>query len=58
MAMESTGVYWISIFEILESEGFEVISVNARDVKQVPGQKTDYNDAQWLQKLTNFDCSG
>ena len=54
VAMESTGVYWIPIFEILESEGFEVILVNARDVKQVPGRKTDYNDAQWLQKLHQF----
>ncbi|TAN44605.1 MAG: IS110 family transposase [Nitrospirae bacterium] len=54
VAMESTGVYWIPIFELLESEGFEVILVNARDVKQVPGRKTDYNDAQWLQKLHQF----
>jgi transposase len=52
--MESTGVYWIPLFEILESEGFEVLLVNARDVKQVPGRKTDYNDAQWLQKLHQF----
>jgi len=52
--MESTGVYWIPVFEILESDGFEVILVNARDVKQVPGRKTDYNDAQWLQKLHQF----
>jgi transposase len=54
VAMESTGVYWIPVFEILESDGFEVILVNARDVKQVPGRKTDYNDAQWLQKLHQF----
>jgi transposase len=54
VAMESTGVYWIPAFEILESDGFEVILVNARDVKQVPGRKTDYNDAQWLQKLHQF----
>lgn len=54
VAMESTGVYWIPIFELLESEGFEVLLVNARDVKQVPGRKTDYNDAQWLQKLHQF----
>jgi transposase len=52
--MESTGVYWIPVFEILESDGFEVFLVNARDVKQVPGRKTDYNDAQWLQKLHQF----
>ena len=54
VAMESTGVYWIPAFEILESDGFEVILVNAREVKQVPGRKTDYNDAQWLQKLHQF----
>jgi transposase len=52
--MESTGVYWIPVFEILESDGFEVILVNAREVKQVPGRKTDYNDAQWLQRLHQF----
>ena len=54
VAMESTGVYWIPVFEILESDGFEVLLVNAREVKQVPGRKTDYNDAQWLQKLHQF----
>jgi transposase len=54
VAMESTGIYWIPLFEILESDGFEVILVNAREVKQVPGRKTDYNDAQWLQKLHQF----
>ena len=54
IAMESTGVHWIPVFEILESDGFEVILVNAREVKQVPGRKTDYNDAQWLQKLHQF----
>jgi transposase len=54
VAMESTGVYWVPVFEILESDGFEVILVNAREVKQVPGRKTDYNDAQWLQKLHQF----
>jgi transposase len=51
VAMESTGVYWIPVFEILEARGFEVLLVNARDVKQVPGRKTDVNDAQWLQQL-------
>ncbi|MFA6412218.1 MAG: IS110 family transposase [Syntrophales bacterium] len=55
VAMESTGVYYIPVFEILESDGFEVILVNAREVKQVPGRKTDYNDAQWLQKLHQFE---
>src|SRR5437762_10240823 len=45
IAMESTGVYWIPVFEILEARGFEVLLVNARDVKNVPGRKTDVNDA-------------
>ncbi len=51
VAMESTSVYWIPVFEILEARGFEVLLVNARDVKNVPGRKTDVNDAQWLQQL-------
>lgn len=51
IAMESTGVYWVPVFEILESRGFEVLLVNARNVKNVPGRKTDVNDAQWLQQL-------
>jgi transposase len=51
IAMESTGVYWIPVFELLESKGFEVLLVNARDVKTVPGRKTDFNDAQWIQRL-------
>lgn len=54
IAMESTSVYWIPAFEILETSGFEVILVNARDAKQVPGRKTDINDAQWLQKLHTY----
>jgi transposase len=49
--MESTGVYWIPVFEILDARGFEVLLVNARDVKHVPGRKSDVNDAQWLQQL-------
>src|SRR4051794_38265592 len=51
IAMESTGVYWVPVFEILEARGFEVLLVNARDAKNVPGRKTDVNDAQWLQQL-------
>ena len=51
VAMESTGVYWVAAFEILEDRGLEVILANARDAKGVPGRKTDVNDAQWLQKL-------
>jgi transposase len=51
VAMESTGIYWIPVYEILEAKGFDVLLVNARDVKNVPGRKTDVNDAQWLQQL-------
>ena len=54
IAMESTGVYWIPVFEILEARGFDVVLVNARDVKNVPGRKTDVNDAQWLQQLHEY----
>jgi transposase len=51
VAMESTGVYWIPLYQILESRGFEVCLVNARHVKNVPGRKTDVQDCQWLQYL-------
>ena len=54
VAMESTGVYWIALFEILEEAGFEVCVVNARDAKNVPGRKSDIQDAQWLQKLHSY----
>ena len=54
VAMESTSVYWIPVFEILEERGFEVLLVNGRDVKNVPGRKTDVNDAQWIQQLHQF----
>lgn len=51
VAMEATGVYWIPVFEILERRGFEVVLVNARHVKNVPGRKSDVIDCQWLQEL-------
>ena len=51
VAMESTGVYWIPIFELLEARGFKVYLVNARSMKAVPGRKSDYQDCQWIQKL-------
>ena len=54
VAMESTGVYWIPLFEVLEARGLHVCVVNARDVKHVPGRKTDVNDAQWLQRLHTY----
>lgn len=54
VAMESTGIYWVPLFEILEARGLEVFLVNARDAKNVPGRKTDVNDAQWLQQLHSY----
>lgn len=48
VAMESTGVYWIPLYQILETRGVEVCLVNARHVKNVPGRKTDVQDCQWL----------
>ena len=51
IAMESTGVYWIPPFEILEEHGFEVLLVNAYHLRCVPGRKTDVKDAQWIQRL-------
>jgi transposase len=51
VAMESTGVFWIPLFQILEARGLEVCLVNARHVKHVPGRKTDIADCQWLQYL-------
>jgi transposase len=51
VAMESTSVYWIPVFQILEARGIEVCLVNARHVKNVPGRKTDVSDCQWLQFL-------
>nr|WP_249808222.1 transposase [Bradyrhizobium sp. 177] len=52
--MESTGVYWIPVYEILEQRGFEVILVNARYAKNVPGRKTDLSDAVWLRQLHSY----
>lgn len=54
VAMESTGVYWIPLYEILEARGIEVLLVNARHVKGVPGRKTDILDCQWIQQLHTF----
>ena len=54
VAMESTGVYWVPIFEILEKYGIEVYLVDARQLKQVPGRKSDVNDCQWIQQLHSF----
>jgi transposase len=54
VAMESTGVYWIPLYEILEAQGFEVYLVNARHLKNVSGRKTDVLDCQWLQQLHTY----
>jgi transposase len=54
VAMESTGVYWIPCFQILEQRGFEVYLVNATQVKNVPGRKSDVLDCQWLQQLHSY----
>jgi transposase len=54
VAMESTGVYWIPAYEILEARGFKVYLVNARHLKNVPGRKSDVQDCQWIQRLHSF----
>ena len=54
VAMESTGVYWIPLFELLESRGFTVLLANARHVKNVSGRKSDVLDCQWLQQLMSY----
>lgn len=51
VAMESTGVYWVPVYELLRARGIEVIVANARETRAVPGRKSDVNDAQWLQRL-------
>lgn len=51
VAMESTSVYWIPLYELLESRGIEVVLANARHLNHVPGRKTDVLDCQWLQQL-------
>jgi transposase len=51
VAMESTGVYWIPLYEILEERGFDVLLVNARDVHNVRGRKSDVTDCEWLREL-------
>jgi transposase len=54
VAMESTSVYWIPLYEILEDRGFEVLLVNARHIKCVPGRKSDVMDCQWIQQLHSY----
>ena len=54
VALESTGVYWVPVVQILESHGLETVLVDARRVQAVPGRKSDVQDCQWLQKLHAF----
>lgn len=54
VAMESTGVYWIILYDVLEEAGMEVYLVNGRDVKNVPGRKSDVKDCQWLRQLHSY----
>ena len=54
VVMESTGVYWIPLFEVLEERGFQVMLVDPRRIKNVPGRKTDVLDCQWLQQLHSY----
>ena len=54
VAMESTGIYWIPVFEILDSQGFDVRLVNPRNVKNAPGRKSDVLDCQWIQQLHTY----
>jgi transposase len=54
IAMQSTGVYWIAVFDILEQAGLEVYLVNARDTKNLPGRKSDVQESQWLMKLHTY----
>ncbi len=53
-ALESTGVYWIPVYEVLEAHGIAVVLVNARNVKHVSGRKSDVLDCQWLQQLMSY----
>jgi transposase len=52
--MQSTGVYWIPLYDILEERGFEVYLVNARHTKNLPGRKSDVQESQWLLKLPTY----
>ena len=54
VAMQSTGVYWIAVFDILEAAGLEVYLVNARETKNLPGRKSDVQESQWLMKLHTY----
>lgn len=55
VAMESSGVYWIALFGVLEERGLEVLPIDLRRLKSVPDRKTDVVDCQWLQQLHIYD---
>jgi transposase len=54
VALQSTGVYWIPLYDILEERGFDVNLVNARHTKNLPGRKSDVQESQWLLKLHTY----
>jgi len=54
VAMQSTGVYWIAVYDVLEKRGFQVCLANARDTKNLPGRKSDVHESQWLLKLHTY----
>lgn len=58
VAMEATGVYWIALFQLLERRGFEVLLVNAKQIKNVSGRKSDVSDCQWIQRLHAYGLLG
>jgi len=58
VAMEATGVYWIAVFQLLERRGFAVLLVNARQIKNVSGRKSDVADCQWIQRLHTYGLLG
>jgi transposase len=54
IALQSTGVYWVAVYDILEDAGFEVYLVNAKETKNLPGRKSDVQESQWLMKLHTY----
>jgi len=58
VAMEATGVYWIAVYQYLEKQGFQVLLVNARQIKNVSGRKSDVLDCQWIQRLHTYGLLG
>ena len=58
VAMEATGVYWIALFQLLERRGFEVLLVNAKQIKNVSGRKSDVSDCRWIQRLHAYGLLG